>query len=183
MAMAGMTRVVAMAFMAFVVILMILVIIMRFRMISMLVVILVAFVITMFFRMVFMLVVIVVVAMIVRMFLMLLVIIVAFVFITAVVSIVIAGLHVNTAIEMFRFSPDKRRPERRFNGETPLIGKPPLQDHTELSIDGVMLRVPLQIVLKTSMPLDRHHRNGTKLSGRQRLFATSGTMSTNLMES
>ena len=180
MAMACMTRVVVMAFMAFVVILMILVIIMRFRMIFMLVVIVMAFVITMFFRMVFM---VIVVVMIIRMILMLVVIIVAFVFITAFVSIVTTGLHVHTAIEMFCFSPDKRRPERRFNGETPLIGKPPLQDHTELSIDAVMLRVPLQIVLKTSMPLDRHHRNGTKLAWRQRLFAAGRAMSTNLLES
>lgn len=174
MAMACMTRVVVMAFMAFVVIL---VIIMLFCMIFMLVVILVAFVITMFFRMVFMLVMIVVVAMIVRMFLMLLVIIVAFV-----ISMT-TRFHMHTAIEMFRLTPHKRRAKRRFNGETPLIGKPPLQHHTELPIDGVVLRVPLQIVLKTSMPLDRHHRNGTKLSGRQRLFAAGGTMSTNLLKS
>ena len=180
MAMACMTRVVVMAFMAFVVILMILVIIMRFRMIFMLVVIVMAFVITMFFRMVFM---VIVVAMIIRMILILVMIIVAFVIITAFVSIVITGFHVNTAIKMFRFSPDKRRPERRFNGETSLIGKPPLQDHTELSIDGVMLRVPLQIVLKASMPLDRHHWNGTELARRQRLFAAGRTMSTNLLES
>ena len=173
----AMACMVVMAFMAFVVIL---VIIMRFRMIFMVVVIVMAFVITMFFRMVFM---VIVVAMIIRMILMLLVIIVAFVIITAFMSSVITGFHMHTAIEMFRLSPHKRRAERRFNGETPLIGKPPLQDHTELPIDGVMLRVPLQIVLKTSMPLDRHHRNGTKLAGRQRLFAAGRAMSANRLES
>ena len=181
MAMACMTRVVFMAFMAIGVIivpvLVILVIVMRFRMIFMI------FVITMFFRMVLMPIMIfmvIVVAMIVRMILML---IVVFVIIAAFVSIVITGLHMNTAIKMFRLSPHQRRTKRRFDGETPLIGKPPLQHHTELSVDAVMLRMPLEIVLKTSMPLNGDHRDGTKLSGGQRLFAAGGPMGTNLLES
>ena len=146
-------------------------------MILMLIVIALAFVITMILRMVLMLVMVIVIVMRFRMILMLIVIALAF------VITMITRFHMHSAIEVFRLSPHKRRAKRRFDGETSIVGKTPLQHHTELSVDAVMLWVPLQIVLKTTMSLNGDHRNGTKVPGGQRLFAAGGTVSTDLLES
>ena len=86
--------------------------------------------------------------------------------------IIMALFNVNTAVEVFSFTPHQRWAHGGFDREAAVIGKSPFQNNPELAINRVMLRAAIQIVLKSSMAFDRDDRSGAEFTSRQ-FFTTS----------
>ena len=66
-------------------------------------------------------------------------------------------IDVDLAVKMFRLTPDKRRSDSSLNRQTGAIAKTPLENTTEHPIDGVMLGIPFQVGIKTTMALESDH--------------------------
>jgi len=66
-------------------------------------------------------------------------------------------IDMDLAVKMFRLTPDKRRSDSSLNRQTGAIAKTPLENTTEHPIDGVMLGIPFEIGIKTTMALESDH--------------------------
>ena len=86
--------------------------------------------------------------------------------------IIVALFNVNTAVEVFSFTPHQGWAHGRFDCKAAVIGKSPFENNPELAINRVMLRAAIQIVLKSSMAFNRDDRSGAEFTSRQ-LFTTS----------
>ena len=84
--------------------------------------------------------------------------------IMVVVIVMVIAMSVNNSIEVFSFPVNNRGAEGCFNGKCAVVGKTPLEDVTELSIDGVVLRLAIEVGLKTTMSLDCDHGSGPELT-------------------
>ena len=71
--------------------------------------------------------------------------------------LVIVVIDVDLAVKVFRLTPDKRRSDSSLNRQNGAIAKPPLENATEHAIDGVMLGIPFEIGIKTTMALESDH--------------------------
>ena len=85
-------------------------------------------------------------------------------FIMVVVIVMVIAMSVNNSIEVFSFPVNSRGAESCFNGKCAVVGKTPLEDITELSVDGVVLRLAIEVGLKTTMSLDCDHGSGPELT-------------------
>ena len=90
--------------------------------------------------------------------------------------IIVALFNVNTAVEVFSFTPHQRWAHGGFDREAAVIGKSPFQNNPELAINRVVLRAAIQIVLKSSMAFNRDDRSGAEFTSRQ--FFTTSSMTT-----
>ena len=86
------------------------------------------------------------------------------------VSIATLRLDMHTSIEMFGLTPHERRAELGLNGKTAPTTKPPLEHGTKEPIEGVVLRLVLQVVLQPGVAFNRDDRTNAKLPWNQ-LFA------------
>ena len=123
----------------------------------------------------------VVVMVIVAMLIMIVVIIMVVVVVVAmiimvVVIVMVIAMSVNNSIEVFSFPVNNRGAEGCFNGKCAVVGKTPLEDVTELSIDGVVLRLAIEVGLKTTMSLDCDHGSGPELTFWQLFTAAMAAM-------
>ena len=66
-------------------------------------------------------------------------------------------IDVDLAVKVFRLTPDKRRSDSSLDRQTGAIAKPPLENATEHPIDGVMLGIPFEVGIKTTMALEGDH--------------------------
>ena len=66
-------------------------------------------------------------------------------------------IDVDLSVKMFRLTPDKRRSYSSLNRQTGAIAKPPLENATEHAVDGVMLGIPFEVGIKTTMSLEGDH--------------------------
>jgi hypothetical protein len=82
-----------------------------------------------------------------------------------VVSMIVVVVDMNFAVEVLRFSPNQRRSDSSLDGQTATRTQTPLEYSTEQSIKGVMLGLVVEILFKTSMPLESHHGGELKLTG------------------
>ena len=89
-----------------------------------------------------------------------------------IVMIIVALFNMNTAVEVFSFTPHQGWAHGRFDCKAAVIGKSPFENNPELAINRVMLRAAIQIVLKSSMAFDRDDRSGAEFTSRQ-FFTTS----------
>jgi len=107
----------------------------------------------------------VVVMIIVAMLFMVVVIIVAMLFMVvvtmvimiAMLIVIITAMGVNETVKVFSLSVNKRRPDGTLNGENTVIGETPFEDITKLAINGVMLRLAIEVGFQSSMTLDGDH--------------------------
>ena len=73
-------------------------------------------------------------------------------------------IDVNLAVKMFRLAPHKGRSDGSLDRQTGAIAKPPLENATEHAIDGVMLGIPFEVGIKTTMSLEGDHRGEIKFT-------------------
>ena len=66
-------------------------------------------------------------------------------------------IDMDLAVKVFRLTPDKRRSDSSLDRQTGAIAKPPLENATEHPIDGVMLGIPFEVGIKTTMALEGDH--------------------------
>ena len=102
-------------------------------------------------------VIIVVVMIIVAVIFMVIVIVVTMLIMIAMVVMIVTAMGVNDAVEVFSFSVNKRRADGALNGENTIVGETPFEDITKLTINGVMLRLAIEVGFHTSMTLNRDH--------------------------
>ena len=102
-------------------------------------------------------VIIVVVMIIVAVIFMVIVIVVTMLIMIAMVVMIVTAMGVNDAVEVFSFSVNKRRADGALNGENTIVGETPFKDITKLTINGVMLRLAIEVGFHTSMTLNRDH--------------------------
>ena len=110
-------------------------------------------------------VIIVVVMIIVAMLFMVVVIVMAMLFMVVVTMVImiamlivsITAMGVNETVKVFSLSVNKRRPDGTLNGENTVIGETPFEDITKLAINGVMLRLAIEVGFQSSMTLDGDH--------------------------
>jgi hypothetical protein len=134
--------------------------------------------------MVVMVVVVVVVVMIlvIIMIFIAMIIVVMIVMIPVVIMIFIAmivAMSMHNPIKMFCLPINSRGAKGRLNGKSAVVGQAPLEDITELTIDGVVLRLAIEVGFETAMPLDRDHRSDTKFTFWQLLTTAMAAMGMN----
>ena len=117
-----------------------------------------------------------IVMIIVAMIIMIVVIIMVVMVVMVVVIVMVIAMSVNNSIEVFSFPVNNRGAEGCFNGKCAVVGKTPLEDVTELSIDGVVLRLAIEVGLKTTMSLDCDHGSGPELTFWQLFTAAMAAM-------
>ena len=66
-------------------------------------------------------------------------------------------IDVDLAVKVFRLTPDKRRTNSSLDRQTGAIAKPPLENATEHAIDGIVLGIPFEVGIKTTMALESDH--------------------------
>ena len=138
-------------------------------------VIMILVIIMIFIAMVFIAMVIVVMIFIAMVFIAMVIVFMIFmVFITMIIAM---GMH--DSIKMFGLPINNRRAKGRLNGKSAVVGQAPLEDVTELTIDGVVLRLAIEVGLETTMALDRDHRSDTKFSFGQLLTTAMAAMGMN----
>ena len=71
--------------------------------------------------------------------------------------LVMVVIDVDLAVKVFRLTPDKRRSDSSLDRQTGAVAKPPLENATEHPIDGVMLGIPFEVGIKTTMALKGDH--------------------------
>ena len=74
-----------------------------------------------------------------------------------VVIVIVVTMSVNHSVEVFRLSVNSRRSDRSFNGKHTVIGQSPFEDVTKLTINGVVLRLAIEVGFHASMPLNGDH--------------------------
>jgi hypothetical protein len=103
--------------------------------------------------------------------------IVFMIFMVFIAMIIAMGMH--DSIKMFGLPINNRRAKGRLNGKSAVVGQAPLEDVTELTIDGVVLRLAIEVGFETAMPLDRDHRSDTKFTFWQLLTTAMAAMGMN----
>ena len=94
-----------------------------------------------------------------------------------VIVMIIVIVDMDLAVEMLRFSPNQRRSDSSLDGQTATRTQTPLEHTTEQSIKRVVLGLVVEILFKTSMPLESHDRSEFKFpSLRYISTATMGTV-------
>ena len=93
---------------------------------------------------------------------MMVVIMIVMIIVRAMIMLVMALLigmviDVDLAVKVFRLTPDKRRSDSSLDRQTGAVAKPPLENATEHPIDGVMLGIPFEVGIKTTMALKGDH--------------------------
>ena len=75
------------------------------------------------------------------------------------VMVLLVGVIINVdlAVKVFRLTPDKRRSDSSLDRQTGAIAKPPLENATEHAIDGIVLGIPFEVGIKTTMALESDH--------------------------
>ena len=73
---------------------------------------------------------------------------------------------------MFSLSIHERRSYGTFNGENTVVGQSPFEDITKLTINGVVLRLAIEVGFHTSMTLNGDHRSHPEFT-LGHLFATT----------
>ena len=89
-----------------------------------------------------------------------------------VIVMVIVTMSVNHPIEVFSLSIHERRSYGTFNGENTVVGQSPFEDITKLTINGVVLRLAIEVGFHTSMTLNGDHRSHPEFT-LGHLFATT----------
>ena len=92
--------------------------------------------------------------------------------VTRVVVMVVVTMSVNHPIEVFSLSIHERRSYGTFNGENTVVGQSPFEDITKLTINGVVLRIAIEVGFHTSMTLNGDHRSHPEFT-LGHLFATT----------
>jgi len=88
---------------------------------------------------------------------MLFVVVVTMIIMIAMVIVIITAMGVNDTVKVFSLSVNKRRPDGTLNGENTVVGETPFEDITKLAINGVMLRLAIEVGFHSSMTLDGDH--------------------------
>ena len=92
--------------------------------------------------------------------------------VASMVAMVVVTMSVNHPIEVFSLSIHERRSYGTFNGENTVVGQSPFEDITKLTINGVVLRLAIEVGFHTSMTLDGDHRSHPEFT-LGHLFATT----------
>lgn len=92
-----------------------------------------------------------------------------------VIGTVSVATNMNPSVEMFSLTPHQSRPDLRFDGKTSALIQAPLQGRTDHTVDGVVLWLTIQVVLQSSMPLNRDNRSNPELA-RIQFFSTCSAM-------
>jgi hypothetical protein len=120
---------------------------------------------------------IVVVVMIIVISMIIVIVVVVMIIVIIVVVMIIVVVDMNFAVEVLRFSPNQRRSDSSLDGQTATRTQTPLEYSTEQSIKGVMLGLVVEILFKTSMPLESHDRSKFKFTSLRYIStATMGTV-------
>ena len=82
----------------------------------------------------------------------------------AMVSMIIVLFDMDLAIEVLRLSPNQRRSNSSFDGQTATGTQTPLENAPKQSIKRVMPGVVLKILFETSMTLEGDHRSELKFT-------------------
>ena len=99
------------------------------------------------------------------------VVVVVMIMLVVMVTMIIVSMHL--AVEVLRFAPHQCGPNRSFNRETSAIAQTPLEHASEETVEGIMTRAFLKIVVETGMPLNRDDWREIKLSLLQTLGPTA----------
>ena len=116
-------------------------------------------------------IVIIMVVMICVIVIIMLIVMICMIVIIMLIAMIIMG--VNLAIKVLSFSPDQRWAYSRLNRETGSMTQSPLKNTSEQTIQGVMLRTPLQIGVKTTVTLNSDHRSEVELTSFKRFIPTT----------
>ena len=73
--------------------------------------------------------------------------------------IVAVSMSMNDSVKVFSLSINSRRSDGSFNGKNTIVGQSPFENVTKLAINSVVLRIAIEIGLKTSMTLNGDHRS------------------------
>ena len=106
---------------------------------------------------VIMIIVIMLISMIMMVVIMIVMIIVRAMIMLVMALLVMVVIDVDLAVKVFRLTPDKRRTNSSLDRQTGAIAKPPLENATEHAIDGVVLGIPFEVGIKTTMALEGDH--------------------------
>ena len=104
-----------------------------------------------------MLIVVMLISMIMMVVIMIVMIIVRAMIMLVMALLVMVVIDVDLAVKVFRLTPDKRRSDSSLDRQTGAVAKPPLENATEHPIDGVMLGIPFEVGIKTTMALKGDH--------------------------
>ena len=106
---------------------------------------------------VIMIIVVMLISMIMMVVIMIVMIIVRAMIMVVMALLVMVVIDVDLAVKVFRLTPDKRRSDSSLDRQTGAVAKPPLENATEHPIDGVMLGIPFEVGIKTTMALKGDH--------------------------
>ena len=99
---------------------------------------------------------------------MIFVIIVAMIFVIIVAMVIMAmivvAMSMNNSVEVFSLSINSRRSDRSFNGKHTVVGQSPFEDITKLTINGVVLRLAIEVGFHSSMTLNGDHWSGPEFT-------------------
>jgi 20S proteasome subunit beta 7 len=122
-------------------------------------------------------VMIIVISMIVVVVMIIVISMIVVVVVVVMVVMVVVIVDMDFAVEVLRFSPNQRRSDSSLDGQTATRTQTPLEYSTEQSIKGVMLGLVVEILFKTSMPLESHDRSKFKFTSLRYIStATMGTV-------
>jgi len=107
---------------------------------------------------------------------MIIVIVMIIVVVMIIVIVMIIAVSMNDAVEVFSFSINCRRTNGGFNGKRAVVGETPLEDVTELAINGVMLGFAIKVGLETAMPLDCDYGSDAEFTLWKLLASAMATM-------
>ena len=141
-------------------------------MISMVVMIFIAMIVVAMIIVVIMIFITMIVVAMIIMVVMVTVIIMVFMVTVIAIAMVIGAMGVNHAVEVFRLSVNSRRSDGTFNGKHSVVGQSPFEDITKLAINGVVLRLAIEVGFHSSMTLNGDHWSDTEFTGRH-LFSTT----------
>ena len=83
------------------------------------------------------------------------VVIVAVIIVAAVIAV---AMSMNNSVEVFGFSINSRRSDGSLDGKYTVVGQSPFEDVTKLTINGVVLRLAIEVGFHPSMTLNSDHR-------------------------
>ena len=81
----------------------------------------------------------------------------------------------NTPVEVLCLAPHKGRTDLSFNGKTTALIEAPFEDGAEQAIQGVVARLPFQVVLQPRVALNRDDGTNAKLAWGE-FFSPCGCM-------
>merc|ERR1711965_679920 len=114
----------------------------------------------------------VIVAMIVVVVMVIVIIVIIMVVVIIVVVMIIGTVGVNHSVEVFSLSINNRRSKGSFNCKHTVVGQSPFEDIAKLAINGIVLRLAIEVGFHASMTLNGDHWSDTKFTCRH-LFTTT----------